>query len=1334
MLLATFKVINTNNDGMGSLREAIGQVNSDLTDTSANPDQICFDIPTTDQGYNATGGLWTITPTSSLSPIMKPVIINGTSQPSYTNRPVIVISGGSAPGDGLVLLSGSDHSTIEGLDITGFSGAGIHINADYNIIQLNIVISDQTGVLVDSESSTVGATGNTIGATTTGAGNSITRNQQNGILIGTGGAGLNVVVGNTIGQNRGNGVEVLNTKQNTIGGPATARNFIFGSTLDGILITGDFTSGNLVEGNWIGTDTDGTGPFGNSGNGVEIESGGSNTIGGTTDATGNVISGNLKNGVLIDSASPGNLIEGNFIGTDFSGLNALPNQGDGVGLSPGVGDTIAGNVVSGNQGSGIRLSAGSSSNTVQGNSIGTDASGLRPLPNSGDGVDLTGTATTKNIIGGTAVGAGNVIAANKGNGIGLTAGAVDNTIEGNFIGTNESGGLGLGNQENGVEIDDSDSNIIGGTTPAARNFISGNGSDGVLISGGSENVVEGNFIGTNLDGTAPLGGFDLNFVPQGNNGNGIEITSFALSNIVGGPTTAAGNLISGNKGAGVLIDTSANASVVQGNLIGTDASGVMAVANSGDGVQLSTTEGDAIGGPDQVNADGTVTRMAGNVISGNYGSGISFDNVSQDNVLEGNFIGTDASGLHALPNNHPVGTHSGNLGYGVLMSKAYHNTIGGTNVLVEGKIKTLYGNVIAGNAGSGIFFAIDTHDNQVLGNFIGLDVLGLDAVPNGGDGINSNLSAMRNTIGGAQSGDGNVISGNSGNGISLNAGATNNQVLGNLIGTVASGLSALPNTGSGVYLAGATSNTIGGTAPGARNVISGNNGTGISLSTSATSNQVLGNFIGTDATGLRKLPNTFDGVDLAGATQNTIGGIALDSSGVNLARNVISGNGANGMSLTAGATNNEVLGNEIGTNMSGTSALPNTGDGVNLAGVTGNTIGGVSAGAGNVISGNAGSGINLNAAANGNQVLGNLIGTDLTGELPVNNAFGISISAASGNTVGGTAPAAANVISGNTSIGIQISNSLASENIVLGNLIGTNKEGDKLVSVPDLKSGFPVGVFLNDSPANQIGGASTGAGNVISGFGVAVYVSGFDGSGNAILGNSIGTVRTAPNGIVLNSTIGVGVYINGVGGCTVGGSTTGARNVIQDYANYGVLIFGSLAKGNVVQGNQIGVVVAQRKKKGVAAEKVQLAAVAIQDASQNTVGGSSMEAGNTITGNVDAGVYIFGHGNSAQGNHIAKNRIQKNLYGVLLFNAPNNGSYSTLKSGNKFTKNQIANVREFTGAVNSPGGASRTAAVSPLLPGHQAVRPRPRPSASHFHARRLKGHHAPPRSTRFTHQ
>ena len=580
-----------------------------------------------------------------------------------------------------------------------------------------------------------------------------------------------------------------------------------------------------------------------------------------------------------------------------------------------------------------------------------------------------------------------------------------------------------------------------------------------------------------------------------------------------------------------------------------------------------------------------------------------------------------------------------------------------------------------------------------------------------------------NSIGATVAGAGNVISGNMGDGISLTAGASSNQVQGNFIGTNVLGTKALPNSGDGVELAGAatTNNTIGGTASGsiggvtaagARNLISGNMLSGISLSAAATGNQVLGNYIGTDLSGLNAIPNSADGVDLAAVSGNTIGGTVLGSSGMNLAGNVISGNSVSGISFTAGASSNQVLGNLIGTNALGTKSRPNTGDGVNLANVAGNTIGGTATGDRNVISGNGGSGVDLTTAANGNLVVGNYIGTDVSGECPVGNADGISISAATGNIIGGVASGAANVISGNTSIGIQISNSLARGNTVMGNLIGTDKDGTRVLSFPNASSGLPVGILINDSPANMIGGTMTGAGNVISGFGVAVNISSYNASGNAIEGNQIGT---AQNGEVLTNSNVIGIYINGAGNNSVGGGTSATGNTIMGYTDYGVYLFGSESTGNVVQGNQIGQRVAP-KKLAAKHPTQQLAGIGIQGASSNTIGGATSAMGNTILGNADAGVYIFGKANSASNNKIQNNLFDNDAYGILLYNAANNGQYFTLQRTNKFKKNPIADIREFTGPARAgpdlpgrPQQAAQSMAIAtcaPTAPRHHSPQSR----------------------------
>src|SRR5262249_20435311 len=273
------------------------------------------------------------------------------------------------------------------------------------------------------------------------------------------------------------------------------------------------TSGTLIQGNLIGTDVTGTLRRGNTGNGVLITAGATaNTVGGLTSGLGNVISANNGNGVQIDNSSTtGNLVEGNRIGTDVAGTANLGNGGDGVlivrsasATTVGGSPTGARNIISGNGANGVELLGKPTGNLVAGNFIGTDVNGTAALPNQGDGVRINFagqpvTTTSGNTVGGTASGFRNVISGNGQNGVDIGGQAPCNVVVGNYIGTDVHGTAALGNAINGVLIQDAASNTVGGSTAAARNLISGNGTsinggNGVQISGSgaSGNVVTGN--------------------------------------------------------------------------------------------------------------------------------------------------------------------------------------------------------------------------------------------------------------------------------------------------------------------------------------------------------------------------------------------------------------------------------------------------------------------------------------------------------------------------------------------------------------------------------------------------------------------------------------------------------------------------------------------------------------------------------------------------------------------------------------------------------------------------------------------------------------------------
>ncbi len=259
----------------------------------------------------------------------------------------------------------------------------------------------------------------------------------------------------------------------TGGGSVAEYLVINGSAGDGIDMSGD---GNEVLDDYIGTDQTGSNAVGNGGSGVWLYDS-YNTV------TGCVVSGNANVGIGIDRGS-GNLLEGDFIGTDFTGSKALPNGENGVDITDGASNNTVGgttpssrNIISGNaaQGpsgyAGVEIDgAGTTRNVVEGNLIGTDASGTKPIGNPFSGVGIFDGASY-NTIGGTVTGARNIISANGdpgsspgGNGIDIdNKGTTGNVVEGNFIGTDTTGTRALGNADGGVAIyNGASANTIGG--------------------------------------------------------------------------------------------------------------------------------------------------------------------------------------------------------------------------------------------------------------------------------------------------------------------------------------------------------------------------------------------------------------------------------------------------------------------------------------------------------------------------------------------------------------------------------------------------------------------------------------------------------------------------------------------------------------------------------------------------------------------------------------------------------------------------------------------------------------------------------------------------------
>jgi hypothetical protein len=588
----------------------------------------------------------------------------------------------------------------------------------------------------------------------------------------------------------------------------------------------------------------------------------------------------------------------------------------------------------------------SDGNTVEGCFLGTNTAGTAVLPNGRDGVSVFA-GSANNSIGGSTAADRNLLSGNDRAGVYITgAGATGNAVRRNLIGTNLSGSAALPNRVGVWLSGGASNNTIGGATNAVRNVISGNGGPGVLIGGGATqgNAVRGNTIGLNQAQNAS--------VP---NRTGVLIAAAAHGNTIGG-TGSEANLISGNTVAGVEIGgPSTSENLIRGNRIGLDGAGTSPEANN-DGVVLRDGAED--------------NSVRANVISGNTSIGVSIAGEgTSGNQVQANKIGTDPAGSVDLGNDFGV-----------------HIRLGASGNDIFG------GNVISGNDVRGVDIQDPgTNGNRVRGNIIGLNAAGTTALPNP-NGFFIHNGAANTRVGGTTAADRNVISGNTSRGIEVSINEpTGTLIQGNFIGLNAAGTAARPNNTGIILLAGAVDTTIGGTAAGAGNVISGNTNHGVFVGDSTTVGTVIqGNRIGTNPAGTVDLGNGQNGVHLAQSAQDVqVGGTT------SAARNVISGN-LNGVGMVGSGSNFRVQGNFIGTNAAGTGALGNTHHGVAVAGAShDNLIGGKQVGAGNNIAFNGGVGVLIGSdAAQGGVGLSTAAGVNnsvLRNSIHSNGGLGIDL-------------------------------------------------------------------------------------------------------------------------------------------------------------------------------------------------------------------------------------------------------------------------------------------------------------------------------------------------------
>ncbi len=667
-LLSTYAVINTNDSGAGSLRQAI--INADGDNT---PDDIVFNIPASTApllnvpvpGFDPGTQDWTITLQSALPAITNTVSIDG-----YTEAPVGVpyrypnaVSGGVATADPVyiqsilnttdakdgnnaedrVIIDGSQiaaasaatgfvldasHSLLRGLIISGFS-VGVSVSAldtsknpvvgdliqgnsigDYFVYPVNsntgapLPAPDNVGFTQGDGNAPQGVVLNssntTVGGSNPQENNIICGNGAEGILVQPGASG-NQILGNQIGMagpntnglysQDGNGAQgvlidssgspndplnIVYSSSNYVGS-ATGGNVISANAGAGVELEGIGANRNLIQGNYIGVAPEGgyrfgTGDPGNLGDGVLIQDGSQNQIGGTTSGLGNTIDSNHGAGIYITGLATGNVAASNMIGVTAGGSQVLGNWAEGVAVYSPSNTIGPGNVISQNLlGIGIYspvayLSGTPSDTLVVGNLIGTDSTGEQGFGNATEGVLIDN--SSNNTIQGNASGS-QVISSNQ---IGvelLGAESTGNLLEGNYIGSDETGLEDLGNKNDGVWIDGAASNTIGGTQATSRNLISAN-HWGVQLdeAGAIDDVVEGNYIGTDVTGTARVG----------NEVDGVIFSNSASSNTIGGAVAGLGNIIAFQVMSGVLVESGVGNSILSNSIFGNGMLGINLVA------------------------------------------------------------------------------------------------------------------------------------------------------------------------------------------------------------------------------------------------------------------------------------------------------------------------------------------------------------------------------------------------------------------------------------------------------------------------------------------------------------------------------------------------------------------------------------------------------------------------------------------------------------------------------------------------------------------------------------------------------------------------------------
>lgn len=1111
-------------------------------------------------------------------------------------------------------------------DESPLMGDGVWLRNAQAVELLENTISGNAGVGVrieDSSNNTL--RGNRIG--TTESGTSAFGNQGSGVVIGSGQE--NLLETNVISGNQAHGVE----------------------------IRGSLATRNVLVGNWIGTDSTADLILPNRASGVFIQDAPSNTVGGSP----NVIANNFGDGITVNGpGATGTLIQNNLlyrnIGSGVAVVEVVADEADevvivinneatgnildGVNLDQSSGHQIIDNRIRANRRDGIHGERSSLLRIVGNHVIGFEE--FLPgepgfdSPVQRFGIAISGDATDVEVVGNTVEGSlshgilfvnvsdstlggtteplRNVVHDNQGSGI-VVRGGSDVRVIGNRIGFVPSlPSAGQGNGGFGILLESTRSAIVGGTAQGSANIVADHGRDGIAIRSSSVDVqVLFNEVGRLVEGP---GGSTLNL---GNRGHGISVSGQSLGTLI------RGNRILANRGSGVLIDQSAMTQVFANQIGRTSLGDLPELGNQGDGVTLRSASQNVIGGA----SEGGVSYR--NLISGNFGAGVSLRSGSFDNLVLNNLIGTDLSGTQGV----------GNAGVGVLIEGSPGNLIGSPGL----------GNVISANGGAGVQVLNVQPSSGMQGaviqaNRIGTDEAGNAPLGNVGPGVFV-LDSSGTLIGGPSINAGNVIGANGGSGIEVfdrpenQFPALQNVILSNRIGLGSDGLTVLGNRSNGVALNLASGNVVG--LAGAGNVIAGSGDFGV-LVAGGADNTIQGNLVGTLDENQTRARNALGGITLFQAPGSLVGGLQPGE------RNLVVGNGSHGIFVIGpgpGAPDSvRVFGNLVARN---------DGDGIRYidAAIPGGSRVGL---ASNEVLNNRGSGIvltNLDSPAedseSGLRILHNRsIGNDGNGieitDSPrlrlVDNE--VSLNGDSGILVVGSSDVelrlnrihrsrAFGVLTLNAQ-GLQLINSRVSENAESGILL--NQSGGAVIQGNlILSNGLPTradGIRLLDSNGASLGGVELAQGNTIIGqsAGAGIRLVDTDQRGPSpetrIQGNRIGYLGLLPNeanfvGLVLENASGVVVGgAVGAGGNTISGNTTSAIEVLQTLGN--VSFSGIEISGNYLGTNLNGTALPSFDGVNVSQQD----GVVLTNAIGVTVGGADFGMRNVISGNTGTGVRIDG--------------------------------------------------------------------------------------------------------------